>query len=115
MADRPHILVVEDDPLVSELLLAALEEDYEVTGAETAALGNERLRAGGVDLLLLDCTLPGGLGDDLIPEADRTGVPVVLMSGNPELARGIPGNRRFVAKPFALSALLEVVGAALRS
>ncbi|HEY6433708.1 MAG TPA: response regulator [Acetobacteraceae bacterium] len=115
MADRPHILVVEDDPLVSELLLTALEEDYQVTGVETAALGYERLRAGGVDLLLLDCTLPGGLGDDLIPEADRVGVPVVLMSGNPELARGIPGNRRFVSKPFALSALLDLVGMALRS
>lgn len=110
---QPHILVVEDDPLVSEVVLDVLADSYETSHAETAADGVARLRAGDIDLLLLDCTLPGGLGTELLPQADRAGVPVILMSGNPEMARLVPGNRRFILKPFALITLLDTVGAAV--
>lgn len=114
MPIRPHILVVEDDLLVSEVVIDALGESYGTSHAETAAEGLARLRAGGVDLLLLDCTLPGGLGDELLPASDDAGIPVVLMSGNPGMAEAVPGNRLFVLKPFTLTVLLEAVQVALR-
>jgi two-component system, OmpR family, catabolic regulation response regulator CreB len=109
MPTRPHILVIEDDPLVSEVVIDALEDRYETSHAETAPDGVEQLRAGGVDLVLLDCTLPGGLGEVLLPTADEGRVPVVLMSGNPGMAEQVPGRRPFVLKPFSLAALLETV------
>src|SRR5690348_10959053 len=92
MAARPRILVVEDDPLVREVIGDALADSYETIAAESASEALVSMERGGVDLILLDCTLPGGLGDRLIPEADRARVPIVLMSGNPEMAAQVPGN-----------------------
>jgi DNA-binding response OmpR family regulator len=110
MASRSHVLVVEDDPLVSEVVMAALEDGYDTSHAVTAVAALDRLRAGGIHLLLLDCTLPGGLDDNLLPEADQRGVPVILMSGDPERMRRIEGKERpHVLKPFSLTALLGVV------
>jgi two-component system OmpR family response regulator len=110
MAYRSHILVVEDDPLVSEVVIDALEDDYQTSCAETAAAALERLRAGGVDAMLLDCTLPGGLDPLLVPMADEAGVPVILMSGHPDMMERVPGvGRPFILKPFSLTSLLTTV------
>ena len=67
-----RILVVEDDPLVSEVVIDALDGYYHTSRAETAAAAMECLRAGGIDAMLLDCTLPGGLDPHLVPMADDT-------------------------------------------
>jgi DNA-binding NtrC family response regulator len=110
MAYRSHILVVEDDPLVSEVVLDALEDLYRTSCAETAAAAMERLRAGGIDAMLLDCTLPGGLDPHLVPMADEAGVPVILMSGHPDMMERVPGaGRPFILKPFSLTSLLTTV------
>jgi len=110
MTSRPHILVVEDDPLVSEVVAAALEDAYTTSHVTTAAEALAHLRGGGIDMILLDCTLPGGLDDKLLPEADQGGVPVVLMSGDPERMQRIDGQKHpHVLKPFSLAALIEVV------
>jgi DNA-binding NtrC family response regulator len=110
MTNRSHILVVEDDPLVSEVVLDALDESYQTSRAETAAAALECLRAGGIDAMLLDCTLPGGLDPHLVPMADERGVPVVLMSGHPELVERLAGaGRPFLLKPFSLKALLTTL------
>ena len=66
--------------------------------------------------MLLDCTLPGGVDVDLIPEADRTRTPVVLMSGDPgRMAKLTDQPRPFVLKPFTLSGLLDTVRGVLDS
>jgi DNA-binding response OmpR family regulator len=110
MAYRSHILVVEDDPLVTEVVVDALEELYQTSCAETAAAALERLRAGGIDAMLLDCTLPGGLDPHLVPLADEAGVPVILMSGHPDMMERVPGSGRpFILKPFSLTSLLTTV------
>ena len=110
MTENREILVVEDDPLVSEVIAAALDDIYPTTVVATAGEALTLLHRGGFRLMLLDCTLPGGLDDKLLPEADRGGVPVVLMSGDPERMQRIDGRHRpHVVKPFSLTALLEVV------
>jgi DNA-binding NtrC family response regulator len=114
MTDQAHILIVEDDPLVSEVVKDALEGTYRTSHAETAAAALECLRGGGIDVMLLDCTLPGGLDPDLVPLADRNGVPVILMSGHPDMARSIPGSvRPFILKPFNLASLLGAIQSAI--
>jgi DNA-binding response OmpR family regulator len=115
MASRSHILVVEDDPLVSEVVAAALEDAYETSLVETSAAAMERLGRGGIDLMLLDCTLPDGLDAQLIPQADQSGVPVILMSGDPARMEDVADQPRpFVTKPFTLAGLLETVGRVIR-
>ena len=69
-ADRPTVLVVEDEESLIELYLRWLDDDYEVLTAEGGA---EALRvvdgAGGdVDVVLLDRLMPGMSGDEVLPE-----------------------------------------------
>ena len=110
MTDKQAILVVEDDPLVSEVIAAALDDDYEIRVVESSADALTSLQTGGFRLMLLDCTLPGGVDVNLIPEADRNGTLVVLMSGDPgRMAKLTDQPRPFVLKPFTLTGLLDTV------
>ena len=110
MTEKNAILVVEDDPLVSEVIAAALDDTYPIVIVETASQAMEMLRGGDIRLMLLDCTLPGGVDADLIPRADQSGTPVVLMSGDPgRVAKLTDQPRPFVLKPFTLTGLLDTV------
>ena len=110
MINRSHVLVVEDDPLVSEVVVDALATAYDTSQAGTSAAAMERLRAGGIDVMLLDCTLPGGLDPLLVPLADDLGVPVILMSGHPDMMERVPGVKRLcIQKPFSLAALMATI------
>jgi DNA-binding NtrC family response regulator len=116
MTEKTEILVVEDDALVSEVIAAALDDAYRTTIVETATEAMEILRRGGIRLMLLDCTLPGGVDADLIPEADRVGAAVVLMSGDPGRMEKLTDQPRpFVLKPFTLAGLLDTVETVLAS
>jgi DNA-binding response OmpR family regulator len=110
MHSPPHILVVEDDLLVAEVIAAALDDDYATSVVESSAQALRRLSCGGIDLMLLDCTLPDGIDSGLIPAADQAGVPVVFMSGDPQRMEGLAAQPRpFILKPFTLADLVAVV------
>ena len=110
MSEQNRILVVEDDPLVSEVITAALDDTYRITVVDRAAAAVALLQGGGFRLMLLDCTLPGGVDISLIPEADKAGTAVVLMSGDPgRMSKLTEQPRPFVLKPFTLSGLIDTV------
>jgi DNA-binding NtrC family response regulator len=116
MTEKHQILVVEDDPLVSEVIAAALDDTYRTTVVETASEAMKLLRQGGFRLMLLDCTLPGGVDVNLLPEADQAGTAVILMSGDPgRMTKLTDQPRPFVLKPFTLTGLLETVETVLAS
>ncbi|HET6307404.1 MAG TPA: response regulator [Rhodopila sp.] len=116
MTELDRILVVEDDPLVSEVIAAALGDVYPTTLAETAEAALTLLRSGGFRLMLLDCTLPGGMHTELPIEADRLGTAVILMSGDPDRVAQLSDRPRpFLQKPFTLGTLLDAVNAVLAS
>ena len=116
MSETSLILIVEDDSLVSDVIEAALDDTYRTVIVENASDAMKVLQEQAVQLMLLDCTLPGGITPDLIPEADRRGTRVVLMSGDPERMKRVSETPRpFVRKPFTLAGLLEAVNAALTS
>jgi DNA-binding NtrC family response regulator len=116
MTEKHQILVVEDDALVSEVIAAALDDSHPTTIVETAVEALELLRRGGFRLMLLDCTLPGGVDVNLLPEADRAGTAVILMSGDPgRMAKLTDQPRPFVLKPFTLAGLLDTVETVLAS
>jgi DNA-binding NtrC family response regulator len=67
---RPaKILVVEDDAAMREMMREALEEDgHAVETAEGGRSGVERVRQGGVDLVISDVKMPDLDGLDMMRE-----------------------------------------------
>jgi PAS domain S-box-containing protein len=79
---KPHILHVEDDADVLQVVQAILQETALVSSARDLAHAREMLVTETFDLVLLDPTLPDGSGIDLLPllRSQRGRIPVVLFS-----------------------------------
>ena len=56
----PRILVVEDEKLLAAIIADALAGSYEVLCAHNVEDAIELLLSAAIDLVLLDCVLPGG-------------------------------------------------------
>jgi PAS domain S-box-containing protein len=120
--DALRILVVDDEAHVRTVAASILNRaDYEVALADHggAALDILAADASAVDLVLLDLTMPGLDGLDVLDRIRelRSDLPVVLTSGyGPErtahVVAGDP-NCRFLAKPYRRLTLLEAVEAML--
>jgi CheY-like chemotaxis protein len=85
-ADKPHLLVVDDEPLNRDLLRRLLSGDYAISLAEDAeeALSVLLSDAGAtVMLVLCDYQMPGRTGVELAREArqHRADLPFVLLTG----------------------------------
>jgi two-component system, cell cycle sensor histidine kinase and response regulator CckA len=103
------VLLVEDDPAVRRTLKGWLGRlGYRTVacadGPEALASWRERAGLGGIDLLLTDMVMPGGLsGLDLVAllRAEVPDLPVVVMTGySAELAgSGLPEGTGFLPKP----------------
>ena len=64
--DAPHLLVVDDDRRIRDLLSRFLAgEGYRVTTAETASDARAKLKGLSFDLLVLDVMMPGNPGSIL--------------------------------------------------
>jgi len=119
--DGIRILVVEDDPQVSEALGQCFElEEYDVRRAYDGATALELLRQPpGFDLVLLDVLLPRLNGFQVLRESQEMGIhtPMLMMSargGQENILRGLGlGARDFVVKPFDPDDLLGRVRAIL--
>jgi CheY-like chemotaxis protein len=102
---RGHILLVEDEFLISDMISDVLIEDgFEVYAVGTAEAALRHIVAGKrVDLLLTDINLPGDFdGATLALRARelRPWLPVIYASANrPGTFRTVPG-AAFVAKPY---------------
>jgi PAS domain S-box-containing protein len=118
LAGEGLILVVDDEPLVLGLARDILEQHgYRVLTAENGRKGLElfRRRAGEIDLLLLDLTMPEMGGEETLRamRAIRSDLPVLLSSGYSEqeaadqlLERGLA---EFLQKPYSPQALAAKV------
>ena len=115
------VLVVDDDPMVRTVACRLLESfGLTVEVAEGGPTAIERVAADptGVDVVLLDMTMPGMNGPEVLERlrAIRADLPVVLMSGyhedelSTEIGSGISG---FVQKPFTPADLATRIRAAL--
>jgi len=116
MGSRLHILIVEDEPLVLEVLQATLEADYRVSSVATIGEARACLRTSHIDLVLVDWGLPDGRGETLAEFAEELGVPAVMMSGHPAGLQGSTGHSRpYLMKPFKVTELEAEIQSLLQS
>jgi len=119
-ATAPHILVVDDDPDIRDLLSEYLSNNEMRVSA--VASGREMLAlfdAQAIDLVLLDLKLPGEDGLQLARALrERATVPIVLLTGKNEEADRVMGLELgaddYVTKPFSPRELLARLRAVLR-
>jgi len=115
-----HILVIDDDHILVNLLQEFLElEGFAVDAAHDYDSGLNRALSSDHELVVLDVMLPGGSGLDLLETVRASSkIPVILVS-----ARGEPADRviglqigadDYIAKPFAPSELVARIHAILR-
>jgi two-component system, OmpR family, response regulator len=111
MGRQRLVLIVDDQPDIREVVKGGLEEHgYRVLGAADGCAMRYALATEAVDLVVLDMVLPDESGLALAAVARRHGVPVLLISGSPDVLRRadeLPG--RCLAKPFRLSELAAAV------
>ncbi len=111
-----RILVVEDEPLVREVIGVYLSEDHhEVTLAENGRIGLEKFRAAEFDLVMTDRSMPEMNGDALAVEIKKLNPdqPVLLLTGFGDIMSGAgekpAGIDLIVSKPFTLTTLRTAI------
>ncbi len=124
MDDAPHILIVDDDTRIRDLLQAYLQrQGFRVTAAGSAAEAREKMRALIFDAMVLDIMMPGESGLELTRSLRAAGpggraMPILLLSALAETddrIRGLAaGSDDYMSKPFAPEELLLRLKALLR-
>jgi DNA-binding response OmpR family regulator len=115
-----HILVVDDDVAIRELVREYLtEHDFKVSLAETGADMDKVLGAEMVDLVILDLKLPDEDGLAIARRLrESLDLPIIILTGRKEEADRIMGLELgaddYVTKPFSLRELTARVRAVLR-
>ena len=110
MSGRFHVLIVEDEPLIVEVLHGILESKYRVSSAYTIREALAFLRTSHVDVVLLDSILPDGRGIEVSSVAEANGAVVIEMSGYPQEMYDLQrSNRIFLCKPFGPEVVLSTI------
>ena len=116
----PHILVVDDDTRLRDLLRKYLRDNgFRVTTAATADEAYRRLGGIEFDLLIVDVMMPGQNGLDFTAKLRReSAVPILLLTAMGEPESRIDGFERgaddYLAKPFEPRELVLRIEAILR-
>lgn len=120
---RPIILVVDDEPLVTQMLSILLELHLEmkVVATNSSLEARDILRQGHISLLLTDYLMPDMNGINLIRALRDEGstIPVIVLTGycdEPELAANatVLGPFEVIVKPWSNEHLLQRINAWLR-
>ncbi|HWA62431.1 MAG TPA: response regulator [Caulobacteraceae bacterium] len=121
---NPRILVVEDDPLIGELLMLRLESGgYRATWVKDGGAALDRMQDVKPHLVVLDLGLPGVDGFQVLQTLRRHATwretPVVVLTArhnadDVKRALGL-GASDYVAKPFDAHALLKRIERALKA
>ncbi len=120
---QPHVLVVDDDTRLRDLLRQYLSTNgYRVTTARHAEEARERMASLTFDLVVLDVNMPGEDGISLTRSLRTTGghgqVPILLLTARGEAEDRIAGLEAgaddYLPKPFEPRELLLRAAAVLR-
>jgi two-component system phosphate regulon response regulator PhoB len=123
MATSPHILVVDDEIAIRDMVGLALQQAGMVCDkAASAHEARARLESVRPDLILLDWMMPGLSGVDWLRELrrrqDAEPIPVIMVTARTDeedLVRGLDaGADDYITKPFSTNELLARIRAVLR-
>ncbi len=121
--DRLKVLVVEDEPLISEMITKSLRlEGYTVEAASTGEEGLERVRESTPDLVLLDVLLPKIDGWEVLTrlrdDPRSKDIPIIMLTALADEKSKVQGLRGgaddYVTKPFSALELMARVEAVLK-
>lgn len=118
--DAPHLLLVDDDRRIRDLLSRFLSsEGYRVTTAKSAPEARAKLGGLHFDLLILDVMMPGETGFELARSIRKTSnVPILMLTARHESESRIEGLSigadDYVAKPFEPRELILRIAGILR-
>ncbi len=104
--DAPHLLIVDDDRRIRDLLVRFLiSEGYRVTTAVNAAEARSKLTGLSFDLLILDVMMPGETGFDFAKSLRvASQVPILMLTardGAESRIKGLEiGADDYLSKPF---------------
>ena len=110
--DKLHILVVDDDDGIRNLLKDYLtENDYIVSTSENAEVAKKKLEYLKFDMIILDVMMPGQNGYELTHEIKKKiKVPIILLTAKGEVENRIKGLELgaddYIGKPFEPKELL---------
>jgi len=120
MSATPHILVVDDDPTVRQLLTDYLSErELRVTGVGDGAAMRKQLNESVVDLIVLDLKLPSENGMSIAHKLrEQSSIPIIILTGNGDDVDRILGLESgvddYLTKPFNPRELLARIRTILR-
>ncbi len=119
-ADLTRLLIIDDEPSIRESLETLLTlEGFDVTLAIDGPSGLEALSRAEYDLLLLDLSLPGESGIDLLPRitAQHPQLPVIMITAFGTVGNVVDairaGAENFVQKPWDNEKLLADIRSAI--
>ena len=111
-----HILVVDDDPAIRDVVADILEmSDYRVQTANNGAEALAQIRADQPAVVLLDLMMPVMDGWEFLRRCRNVDkcarVPVAVMSAARDVAAAASelGAQAYLTKPFDMDAVLDVV------
>ena len=119
--DKSHILVVDDDDRIRNLLKDYLSEnDYIVSSAENAEDAKLKISYLNFDIIVLDVMMPGQDGYELTKEIKKKSkVPIILLTAKGEVENRIKGlelgANDYIGKPFEPKELLLRIKNILKS
>lgn len=120
---RPHILTVEDDEDIQQLISYNLiKKDYQVSCASSGSEAFQILEEKIPDLIILDLMLPGFDGYEICKrvrsDSRLASVPIIMLTAKGEesdIVRGLEaGADDYVTKPFSPKVLLARINTILR-
>lgn len=118
--DLPHILVVDDDDRLRDLLQRYLSEHgFRVTTATDAADAGKRMGTLSFDLMVLDLMMPGESGLEFAENIRRSNhIPILMLTAMAEQDDRINGLEKgaddYLTKPFEPRELLLRIQSILR-
>jgi CheY-like chemotaxis protein len=113
-AGSRRALIIDDQPMVRAYLRHALTRlGYDSEEAYNGESGLARLEQDGVDVVVLDMTMPDLSGAEVLSRLRARGsrVPVVLVSGYHDLAAELDPKsfQAFLMKPFGITQLAKAL------